>query len=62
MKVPFLWDNRPTEVMTIMAGRNNHPKNTGPMSKPSRLDQFGDQMADNGPSSKGGNTDASKKQ
>jgi hypothetical protein len=25
-----------------MAGRNNHPKNDGPASNPSRLDQFGE--------------------
>jgi hypothetical protein len=25
-----------------MAGRNNHPKNEGPASHPSRLDQFGE--------------------
>ncbi|MBD0383060.1 hypothetical protein [Paenibacillus sedimenti] len=26
-----------------MSGRNNKPKNNGPSSSPSRLDQFGDQ-------------------
>jgi hypothetical protein len=25
-----------------MTGRNNHPKNDGPASQPSRLDQFGE--------------------
>lgn len=27
-----------------MAGRNNEPKNNGPASNPSRLDQFGEKM------------------
>ncbi len=30
-----------------MTGRNNHPKNDGPASNPSRLDQFGEKMAEN---------------
>ncbi|WP_162848489.1 hypothetical protein [Paenibacillus nanensis] len=29
-----------------MTGRNNKPKNNGPASSPSRLDQFGDKLAD----------------
>ncbi|WP_259617505.1 MULTISPECIES: hypothetical protein [Paenibacillus] len=29
-----------------MAGRNNKPDNTGPASQPSRLDQFGDKLAE----------------
>lgn len=29
-----------------MAGRNNKPDNNGPASNPSRLDQFGDKMAE----------------
>ncbi|MCR2805557.1 hypothetical protein [Paenibacillus soyae] len=29
-----------------MAGRNNKPDNNGPASSPSRLDQFGDKLAD----------------
>ncbi|GAA4863256.1 hypothetical protein GCM10023310_48390 [Paenibacillus vulneris] len=29
-----------------MAGRNNKPDNDGPAGHPSRLDQFGDKMAD----------------
>lgn len=29
-----------------MAGRNSKPDNTGPAGHPSRLDQFGDKMAD----------------
>jgi len=36
-----------------MTGRNNHPKNDGPAAKPSRLDQFGEKMADNEPSKQG---------
>lgn len=28
-----------------MTSRNNEPKNDGPASNPSRLDQFGDNMA-----------------
>ncbi|MFC0216673.1 hypothetical protein ACFFK0_30190 [Paenibacillus chartarius] len=43
-----------------MTGRNNHPKNTGPAGKPSRLDQFGERMADNSPSVKGGNNESGK--
>jgi hypothetical protein len=27
-----------------MSGRNNKPKNDGPASSPSRLDQFGEKM------------------
>jgi hypothetical protein len=27
-----------------MTGRNNEPKNDGPASSPSRLDQFGEKM------------------
>jgi len=33
------------EVMS-MTGRNNKPKNNGPASSPSRLDQFGDRSAE----------------
>jgi hypothetical protein len=44
-----------------MTGRNNKPKNNGPAGKPSRLDQFGDQISDNGPSSQGGGNDAGKR-
>jgi hypothetical protein len=44
-----------------MTGRNNSPKNVGPSAKPSRLDQFGEQTADNGPSAKGGNNEAGKR-
>lgn len=44
-----------------MTGRNNRPKNNGPSAKPSRLDQFGEQMADNGPSAKGGDNEAGKR-
>jgi hypothetical protein len=29
-----------------MTGRNNKPKNNGPASSPSRLDQFGEKMAE----------------
>jgi hypothetical protein len=29
-----------------MAGRNNKPDNDGPAATPSRLDQFGDKLAD----------------
>ncbi|MDQ1910370.1 hypothetical protein RAC89_07655 [Paenibacillus sp. GD4] len=29
-----------------MSGRNNKPKNDGPASEPSRLDQFGDKLAE----------------
>ncbi|WP_269845604.1 hypothetical protein [Paenibacillus selenitireducens] len=29
-----------------MSGRNSKPKNTGPAASPSRLDQFGDKLAD----------------
>ncbi|WP_179232929.1 hypothetical protein [Paenibacillus rigui] len=29
-----------------MTGRNNKPRNDGPASSPSRLDQFGDKLAD----------------
>ncbi|MCR8845618.1 hypothetical protein NQ117_18195 [Paenibacillus sp. SC116] len=29
-----------------MAGRNSKPKNNGPASSPSRLEQFGDKLAD----------------
>jgi hypothetical protein len=29
-----------------MTGRNNKPDNNGPASNPSRLDQFGDKLAD----------------
>ncbi|MGM1046286.1 MAG: hypothetical protein ACQEXX_09095 [Bacillota bacterium] len=28
-----------------MTGRNNKPKNDGPSSSPSRLDQYGDKLA-----------------
>ncbi|WP_261378310.1 hypothetical protein [Paenibacillus agilis] len=28
-----------------MAGRNSKPKNNGPASSPSRIDQFGDKLA-----------------
>ncbi len=31
-----------------MAGRNNRPKKRGPVSHPSDLDQFGQEMADEG--------------
>jgi hypothetical protein len=30
-----------------MTGRNNKPDNDGPAASPSRLDQFGDKLADN---------------
>jgi len=30
----------------LMTGRNNKPDNTGPASHPSRLDQFGDKLAE----------------
>ncbi|WP_424765524.1 hypothetical protein [Paenibacillus sp. sgz302251] len=30
-----------------MSGRNNKPDNDGPASNPSRLDQFGDKLAEN---------------
>lgn len=30
-----------------MTGRNNKPDNNGPASNPSRLDQFGDKLAEN---------------
>lgn len=29
-----------------MTGRNNKPRNDGPASSPSRLDQFGDKLAE----------------
>ncbi|USB31795.1 hypothetical protein [Paenibacillus sp. YPG26] len=29
-----------------MTGRNNKPKNTGPAASPSRLDQFGQELAE----------------
>ncbi|WP_281885031.1 hypothetical protein [Paenibacillus sp. YYML68] len=29
-----------------MSGRNSKPKNNGPASSPSRLEQFGDKLAD----------------
>ncbi|WP_165861181.1 hypothetical protein [Paenibacillus paeoniae] len=29
-----------------MSGRNNKPRNDGPAANPSRLDQFGDKLAD----------------
>jgi len=29
-----------------MSGRNNKPDNDGPAASPSRLDQFGDKLAD----------------
>lgn len=29
-----------------MTGRNSKPKNTGPSATPSRLDQFGQEMAE----------------
>ncbi|WP_239633497.1 hypothetical protein [Paenibacillus sp. H1-7] len=29
-----------------MSGRNNKPDNNGPASSPSRLDQFGDKLAE----------------
>ncbi|WP_275983582.1 hypothetical protein [Paenibacillus hamazuiensis] len=29
-----------------MTGRNSKPDNTGPASQPSRLDQFGDKIAE----------------
>ncbi|WP_273014977.1 hypothetical protein [Paenibacillus arenosi] len=29
-----------------MAGRNSKPKNNGPASSPSRIEQFGDKLAD----------------
>ncbi|MDF2962696.1 MAG: hypothetical protein K0S39_4431 [Paenibacillus sp.] len=29
-----------------MTGRNNKPDNNGPASNPSRLDQFGDKLAE----------------
>ncbi|WP_274520393.1 hypothetical protein [Paenibacillus beijingensis] len=29
-----------------MSGRNNKPDNDGPAAAPSRLDQFGDKLAD----------------
>ncbi|GGG17425.1 hypothetical protein [Paenibacillus abyssi] len=29
-----------------MSGRNSKPDNTGPAAKPSRLEQFGDKLAD----------------
>lgn len=29
-----------------MAGRNNKPDNNGPAASPSRLDQFGDKLAE----------------
>ena len=35
--------NYDSEVMA-MTGRNNEPKNDGPASSPSRLDQFGGTM------------------
>lgn len=44
-----------------MAGRNNHPKNDGPAASPSRLDQFGEKLADNGPSSQGGKNESGKR-
>jgi len=31
-----------------MTGRNNKPDNNGPAASPSRLDQFGDKLADSG--------------
>ncbi|MBW7452931.1 hypothetical protein ACFOLF_11835 [Paenibacillus sepulcri] len=30
-----------------MTGRNNNPKNDGPASSPSRLDQFGERLTEN---------------
>jgi hypothetical protein len=33
--------------VTTMTGRNNKPDNDGPAAAPSRLDQFGDKLADN---------------
>lgn len=33
--------------VTTMTGRNNKPDNDGPASSPSRLDQFGEKLADN---------------
>ncbi|MCF2941615.1 hypothetical protein L1N85_25085 [Paenibacillus alkaliterrae] len=30
-----------------MTGRNNKPDNDGPASSPSRLDQFGEKLAEN---------------
>ncbi|WP_442601704.1 hypothetical protein [Paenibacillus sp. KN14-4R] len=35
-----------------MTGRNSKPDNDGPASNPSRLDQFGDHMADGQPQPK----------
>ncbi|WP_197035405.1 hypothetical protein [Paenibacillus sp. UNC451MF] len=35
-----------------MTGRNSKPDNTGPAGHPSRLDQFGDKMADSKPQPK----------
>lgn len=44
-----------------MTGRNNHPKDDGPAAKPSRLDQFGEKMADNEPSKQGGKNASGKR-
>ncbi|MFD0959074.1 hypothetical protein [Paenibacillus chungangensis] len=43
-----------------MSGRNSKPKNNGPASSPSRLEQFGDKFAhDNKKASRKGNADKS---
>jgi hypothetical protein len=41
MKHGYFANALPMEVK-YMSGRNNTPKNNGPASSPSRLDQFGD--------------------
>jgi hypothetical protein len=33
--------------VNVMTGRNNNPKNDGPASSPSRLDQFGERLTEN---------------
>ncbi|WP_186446218.1 hypothetical protein [Paenibacillus cremeus] len=43
-----------------MAGRNSKPDNTGPASSPSRLDQFGDKLADDTVSRDAANCDTGK--
>ncbi len=43
---PFQMDDDNTREVMNMAGRNSKPKNNGPAASPSRLDQFGDKLAD----------------
>jgi len=45
MNPPLMDDDNTREVMS-MAGRNSKPKNDGPAASPSRMDQFGDKLAD----------------